>query len=278
MIIRSVSSRRVPDAKTIHSSSCLLKAFAAAFTFCVLTMTAAPSGVLAQVSNTDAFTPSSWQPGAESARRGARGDNFAASGETVRIRPSRRSNVTTTTKLDEFDLPAQPTARRAAPTAGAQVVRKRPAKRVRVAALGGTTVTDVTPRRPVQKRAQRTQVAALGGVVTPTVRAPSTSLSGGAIAWRASSGCLAGNLRTVVASVAANYGSLTVNSTCRNQRHNRRVGGARKSWHLTGNAVDFRVHRGNAGRLYAYLRGTVGGLKHYGGGRFHIDNGPRRTF
>jgi hypothetical protein len=26
----------------------------------------------------------------------------------------------------------------------------------------------------------------------------------------------------------------------------------------------------------AYLRSTVGGLKHYGGGLFHIDTGPRR--
>jgi len=46
---------------------------------------------------------------------------------------------------------------------------------------------------------------------------------------------------------------------------------------LTGEAADFRVH-GNAGAAYAYLQSAVGGLKHYGGGLFHIDNGPRRSF
>ena len=36
-----------------------------------------------------------------------------------------------------------------------------------------------------------------------------------------------------------------------------------------------RVH-GNVRSALAYLRGAVGGLKHYGGGLFHIDTGPRR--
>ena len=59
----------------------------------------------------------------------------------------------------------------------------------------------------------------------------------------------------------------------------RAVGGARKSKHLSGDAVDFRVH-GNVRAVYAYLRssGSVGGLKHYGGGLFHIDNGERRSW
>lgn len=103
--------------------------------------------------------------------------------------------------------------------------------------------------------------------------------SGGGIRWAASSGCLNGALRSVVAQVAASYGSVTVNSTCRNRGHNARVGGARHSHHLTGNAVDFRVH-GNIRGAVAFLRGSgrVGGFKHYGGGLFHIDTGPRRTW
>jgi hypothetical protein len=28
----------------------------------------------------------------------------------------------------------------------------------------------------------------------------------------------------------------------------------------------------------AYVRSRVGGFKHYGGGLFHIDTGPRRTW
>lgn len=101
---------------------------------------------------------------------------------------------------------------------------------------------------------------------------------GGNIRWAANSGCLDPGLRAVL-NAASSYGSITVNSTCRSHSHNRAVGGAPRSKHLTGDAVDFRVH-GNASAVYAYLRssGSVGGLKHYGGGLFHIDNGERRSW
>jgi len=109
------------------------------------------------------------------------------------------------------------------------------------------------------------------------IAAPRESIGGGAVAWRASSSCLSSNLQSVIASVAASYGSVTVNSTCRSHAHNRRVGGASKSWHLTGQAADIRVH-GNWRMAAAYLRSSVGGFKHYGGGLFHIDNGPSRSW
>jgi uncharacterized protein YcbK (DUF882 family) len=53
------------------------------------------------------------------------------------------------------------------------------------------------------------------------------------------------------------------------------VGGAKRSYH----AVDFNV-LGNYRAILAFLkaRTEVGGLKHYGGGAFHIDTGPRRTW
>ncbi|MEQ1715398.1 MAG: D-Ala-D-Ala carboxypeptidase family metallohydrolase [Hyphomicrobium sp.] len=105
------------------------------------------------------------------------------------------------------------------------------------------------------------------------------SLSGGSVRWAASSGCLDGGIKAVIYQVAANFGPVTVNSTCRNKGHNRSVGGAPKSKHLSGDAADFRVH-GNVRGVYAYLKssGSVGGLKHYGGGLFHIDNGDRRSW
>lgn len=105
------------------------------------------------------------------------------------------------------------------------------------------------------------------------------SLSGGGVRWAAGSGCLSPSLKSVIYQVAANYGPVTVSSTCRSRGHNARVGGAKKSYHLTGSAADFRVHA-NSGAAYAFLRsnGSVGGLKHYGGGLFHIDTGPRRAF
>jgi hypothetical protein len=126
----------------------------------------------------------------------------------------------------------------------------------------------------------RVKLASLGSPPLGPSPAEAPRLSGGStIRWIASPRCLAGSLRGVLAQVAANFGPITVNSTCRNPRHNRRVGGAPRSYHLTGNAVDFRIS-GNPGRVLAFLsrqRG-VGGLKHYGRGVFHIDTGPRRTW
>lgn len=234
----------------------------------VLSAFLAPRAVQAQIAATDAFMPRSWQPGAEPSRE--------ASG----ARTSRRTAVTTTTRLEEFDVPQRSVRRavRAGSGSATRVVeRKRAGKRVRVAALTNVGASAAAPRRAVKKRAQATRVASLGGGAVPSLSAPSRSLTGGGIAWRASSSCLAGNLRSIVSSLTG-YGSVTVNSTCRSARHNRRVGGARKSWHLTGNAVDFRIHGANVRTVYAMLRSSVGGIKHYGGGRFHIDNGPKRAF
>lgn len=106
------------------------------------------------------------------------------------------------------------------------------------------------------------------------------SLSGGsAISWVASSGCVNGTIKSALRDMAQTFGSVTVTSTCRSRSHNARVGGASKSHHLTGDAADFRVG-GNPSRVMASLRsnGSIGGVKHYGGGLYHIDTGPRRTW
>ena len=97
--------------------------------------------------------------------------------------------------------------------------------------------------------------------------------------WDAPSACLNATLRRALGEVAANFGPLTVNSTCRSREHNARVGGARRSEHPAGNAVGFRIGA-NPRTVQAFLdgHGSVGGLKHYGGGAFHIDTGPRRRW
>ena len=109
-----------------------------------------------------------------------------------------------------------------------------------------------------------------------------TSLvSQGTITLRASAptGCVPGDLREVVASVAAKFGPVSVESTHRNRGRNWRAGGARHSLHLACRAIDFRVHSRVRG-VMAYLRShpEVGGLKMYRNGIIHIDNGEPRSW
>jgi hypothetical protein len=91
--------------------------------------------------------------------------------------------------------------------------------------------------------------------------------------------CLPGNLREVVADVAAKFGPVSVESTHRSRSRNWRAGGARQSLHLSCRAIDFRV-RARARGVIAYLRSRqeIGGLKVYRTGIIHIDNGDRRSW
>ncbi len=179
-------------------------------------------------------------------------------------------NWVTTSSASTEGSPATRSTRTTRTTSAASPTTQRSAAR---AAVAGAAAEEQAARPAAQRR---TRVASLGRDSVPTP-APQRSLTGGSIAWRANSGCLAGNLRNVIAAVAANYGPVTVNSTCRSRAHNRRVGGASKSWHLTGEAADLRVH-GNVSAAASYMRSAVGGFKHYGGGLFHIDNGAKRSF
>jgi len=89
-------------------------------------------------------------------------------------------------------------------------------------------------------------------------------------------------LSRLLAMVKNHYGrSPVVSSGCRSHRHNRRVGGAKRSMHLRCMAADFKV----AGVSKASLRRYVSTLPGRGGvgtycGRsiVHLDVGPRRSW
>jgi len=178
---------------------------------------------------------------------------------TRRVRRKlRRNRVRTQRRYRRASLQRKRTLRR-------RRSRYRNRRRVRIASLGGSF------QMPAASRSKSKRVA-----TSRSKRTRSITRSRG-IQWSARSGCLNSRLRAAVYAVARNFGRVRVNSTCRSRRHNRRVGGARRSKHLTGDAADIRVF-GNVRGAARYLRRIVGGYKHYGGGRFHIDTGSRRTW
>ena len=92
--------------------------------------------------------------------------------------------------------------------------------------------------------------------------------------------CVPRKLKRVLGRVSRRYGTVTVHSTKRGLFENWRKGGARNSYHLKCQAVDFSV-RGDPASVVAYLRSQreVGGYSYYTRtGHYHIDTGPRRTW
>lgn len=132
-------------------------------------------------------------------------------------------------------------------------------------------------RQKTRRSRKRTRVASLGNAGVTKQRRKSLTGGSARVQWVARAGCLAGRLKAAINHVARHYGRVRVNSTCRSRRHNRRIGGARQSLHLSGRAADIRVF-GNVRGAAGYLRRVAGGYKHYGGGLFHIDTGPKRTW
>lgn len=216
-----------------------------------------------------------WQPGG--------GLTFSES--ATEEGPGNKRSAVARRSLDS--LTGAPTRRRLSKAAVAELSPRRKGRRVRVASLGHSLELGKTKagrgradRRkppanarslPIAPEAQpEVEVASLGPAFE--LPKPSEPLTGN-INWQANAECLAPPLKSVIDYVASNFGSVRVTSTCRNHAHNRRVGGVRNSFHLTGSAADFRLS-GDVRGAIGYLKGSVGWLKHYGGGLFHIDTGP----
>lgn len=121
------------------------------------------------------------------------------------------------------------------------------------------------PSTAARRGPRRFDAPALTGAITVRENAPTH--------------CLPGELRTVLADVAARFGPISIESTHRSRSRNARARGARGSLHLACRAVDFRLHARSSG-VMAYLaaRPEVGGLKRYRNGIIHIDNGSRRSW
>ena len=132
---------------------------------------------------------------------------------------------------------------------------------------------------PAKTNTPRSNLGGPKSALAVAPKADQAPLSGLLVSWQARSDCVPAQFRQVLAEIVASFGPVTVTSTCRSTAQNQTAGGAGHSYHLLGQAVDFRVS-GQTTAIYANLarNPNVGGLKHYGGGLFHIDTGPRRSW
>ncbi len=89
-------------------------------------------------------------------------------------------------------------------------------------------------------------------------------------------------LRYLLTKVRSHYGrSIVVTSGCRSYRHNRRIGGAKRSMHLKCMAADIKVSGVSKGSLRRYVASMAGrgGVGTYCGRSIvHLDVGPRRSW
>lgn len=90
--------------------------------------------------------------------------------------------------------------------------------------------------------------------------------------------CVPRKLKRVLNHTSRKFGTVSVTSTKRHPFENRSKGGARNSYHLNCQAVDFAV-TGNQRKVIKFLKSydAVGGYKGYSR-HYHIDTGPRRTW
>jgi Peptidase M15 len=101
-------------------------------------------------------------------------------------------------------------------------------------------------------------------------------------AYSGNTGGLSPRLSYLLRRVEAHFHRpLQVISGCRSHAHNRRIGGARESWHLRCMAADIKlvgVNKGAVARYAAGLpgRGGIGTYCH--DSNVHIDLGPRREW
>ena len=157
----------------------------------------------------------------------------------------------------------------------AKFLKDRKLKRKARASKKATT-TKVTKKSSKKKQTKITKIK------VKSIKGTTYAYVGGrsrGIAKKAPWGCVPKRLKIVLSQISKKFGRVIINSTHRSRKHNRRVGGKRRSYHLRCQAVDFRV-KGRTRGLTRWLANHpyVGGYNRYPSGYYHIDTGPKRTW
>jgi len=125
-----------------------------------------------------------------------------------------------------------------------------------------------TSFRHVQKRRMFTLARVIEGDIPPAMRGGKKGLNP--------------NLINLLNQVENHFGRpVTIISGCRSYRHNREIGGARKSYHLRCMAADIRVAGFSDSQVLRYVRDLPGrgGVGTYcRTSMVHVDVGPRRSW
>jgi hypothetical protein len=117
-------------------------------------------------------------------------------------------------------------------------------------------------------------------ILTATLLVPLLGTEAGAFSGK--TGGLNRRLVSILRQVESHFGrDVTVTSGCRSYSHNRRIGGARESYHLRCQAADIKINGVGKGKVANYVatlaqRGGLGTYCH--DGSIHVDIGPRRQW
>lgn len=116
---------------------------------------------------------------------------------------------------------------------------------------------------------------------TPTTYPQVAQFEGVSINTDDSTQCLPQKLRGFVNELRNRFGNVEINSAMRNRNHNRQVGGARRSQHLSCNAIDFNIPGVSKRDVRLFLIANFsgrGGIGFYCNDRFHLDVGAARQW
>lgn len=108
-----------------------------------------------------------------------------------------------------------------------------------------------------------------------------SQMTGVTLASEVTDSCIPQELLVFIDELRTRFGEIEVISSFRTIKHNREVGGAKKSQHLTCDAIDFRIPNVPRKEVKLFLTANFkerAGIGYYCGGSYHLDIGKPRQW